>query len=217
MGVKAKEKYHLKDGSVVPGTTTITGELGWSKNSLVSWANKLGLRGIETRKFTDDKAMIGTLAHSFVLAEMKGEQPDTSDYTLNQINQAKNCLASYNEWKAKRKIEPIIVEQMLVSERHRYGGTPDFFGKVDEIFTLVDYKTGKGIYPEYTIQVAAYRNLLMELDHNVENVRILSIPRGEDESFSEKILFDRELEAGWEIFKNCLTIYNLKGAVNKNE
>ena len=147
MTIKAKEKYHLKDGSIVPGTTTITGELGWNKNALISWSNKLGLKGIESRKFVDDKAMIGKLAHSFVLAELKDEEVDTKDYTLNQINQAENCLKSYQEWRSKRKIEPIIIEQGLVSENFKYGGAPDFFGKVDDVFSLTDYKKGSGIYP----------------------------------------------------------------------
>ena len=216
MAIKAKQKYRLADGTVVPGTTTIVGEIAWNKGVLISWANKLGLNGIEARKFVDDKALIGSLAHALVLSELKGEKPDTSDYTANQIRQAENCLASYKEWRKGKVIMPVIVEEMLVSEDLRYGGTPDFYGEVDGVLTLVDYKTGKGIYSEATLQVAAYRNLIQEKGHPVKGVRILNIPRSDDEAFSEKILTDKELDAGWEIFKHLLCIWKLKGAVKRD-
>ncbi len=215
MAIKAKEKYRLEDGTVVPGTTTIIGELGWNKNVLVAWANKLGLNGQEARKFVDDKAAIGSLAHAFVLAEHKGEQPDTADYTANQIELAKNCLKSYYEWVKGKKIEPILVEAMLVDEDLRYGGTPDFYGNVDGVPTLLDYKTGRGIYAEYTIQVAAYCNLITLKGHKIDNVRILSIPRADDEAFSEKIISLKELHAGFEIFKHLRAIWDLKGALKR--
>jgi len=215
MGVKAKEKYRLENGDIVPGTTTILQELGWNKNTLVSWANRLGLLSIEARGFVDDKASIGKLAHAFVLAEFKSEQPNTEDYTAKQIELAKNCLSSYREWKEKRKVEPILIEKELVSEEFKYGGTPDFFGKIDEVLTLMDYKTGKGIYPEYIIQVSAYHNLIKEKGHEIQEIRILSIPRASDESFSEKIVKEDEIKAGFEIFKHLLAVYNLKGAIKK--
>lgn len=211
---KPKEKYVLADDSIVPGTTTVENELGWNKNILVGWANRLGLQGIESRKYVDDKADIGTLAHAFVLAELKGEQPDTADYTANQIRQAKHCLESYQQWKSPKKIEPILVETRLVSETYRYGGTADFYGKIDGVLTLLDYKTGKGIWPEFAIQVAAYRQLLREHGREVNEVRILSIPRSEDESFSEKVFTERQLNAGWEIFKHLLGIWGLKREIN---
>src|SRR3990167_3634921 len=133
MAIKAKQKYFLADGSVCPGVTTIVGGLGWNKNMLVAWANRLGLNGQESRLYVDDKARIGTLAHAFVLADLGGEQPDTKDYTANQINLAKNCLKSYNGWKQGKKIEPLIVEKRMVSEVLGCGGTPDFYGKIDGV------------------------------------------------------------------------------------
>jgi hypothetical protein len=216
MAIKAKQKYFLADGSVCPGVTTIVGELGWNKNMLVAWANKLGHNGQESRKYVDDKAMIGTLAHAFVLADLGGETPDTKDYTANQIDLAKNCLKSYNGWKQGKKIEPLIVEKRMVSEVLGCGGTPDFYGKVDGVLTLVDYKTGKGgCYPEYIVQVSTYAAMLEEAGNKVDDIRVLNIPRSDDESFGEKIITENERKAGFEIFKHALAIYRLKSAVRK--
>jgi hypothetical protein len=215
---KPKEKYRLSTGEVCPGVTTICGQLGWNKNALVMWANRLGMKGIDANKFKDDKAEIGSLAHSMVLAEISGTEVDTSDYTQKQIDLAKNCLKSYHEWSKGRKIEPIVVEKMIVSEEMKFGGTPDFYGKIDGVTTLNDYKTGSGIYDEYVIQVAAYAHLLKESGNNhIENVMILNIPRTDDESFQVRVITESQLKAGFEIFKHLLGVYWLKNAIKKEE
>lgn len=215
MAIKAKLKYFLKDGSPCPGVTTITGELGWNKNMLVAWANKLGLNGIESRRYVDDKASIGTLAHAFVLADLGGAEPDTRDYTSNQIDLAKNCLKSYIGWKAGKDIKGVLVEKRIVSESYRCGGTPDFYGKINGVFTLVDYKTGKGFYPEHIVQVSAYAALLEEIGHKVDDIRGLNIPRSADENFSEHHVTPEERKAGFEIFQHCLEIYKRKSILKR--
>jgi hypothetical protein len=214
---KAKERYRLEDGSVCPGVTTITGQLGWNKQMLINWANKLGLKGLDANKYRDDKADIGTLAHSMILANLNNEKCDISEYTPKQTSLAENCLLSYNEWAKGRKIEPLVVEKMLISEELRFGGTPDFWGRVDGLYTLVDYKTGKGIYPEYIIQVSAYNHLLKEKGNESHKVMILNIPRSEDESFQERIITEKQLSVGWQIFKHLLSIYWLKNVITKED
>ena len=207
---KAHTKYYLKDGTLVPGTTTITGELGWGKSALIAWANNLGLKGLSSAKFRDDKAEIGTLAHGLILENHGGEKFDTSDYSKNQIDSAENSVISYYEWLKGKKLEPILVEKPLISEQHKFGGTPDNYCKLDGISTLLDYKTGKGIYLEHWIQVAGgYNLLLLETGHQVEQIMILNIPRTEDESFQQKVINANQAEICEKIFLKCLDIYNL--------
>ena len=97
-----------------------------------------------------------------------------------------------------------------MSEVYFYGGMADIYAKVDDSLELIDLKTGSGIYPEMIIQVAAYRQLLLENGHSVDSVRILNIPRTGDESFVEKKISKAHLGVAWKIFKNCLSIYQLK-------
>ena len=137
--------YTDTEGTRLPGVTTITEELGWTKQVLISWANKLGLKGIESSKYVDDKASIGTLAHQMVLDHLQGKKTETSDFSANQIIQAENCLLSYFAWEKGKVIEPLLLETPLVHEVLRFGGTCDFYGKIDGKLTLGDYKTGKGI------------------------------------------------------------------------
>ena len=71
-------------------------------------------------------------------------------------------MLSYYAWKNSNKVEPILLEQSMVSEVYQYGGRFDFVGKVNGFLTLADFKTGKGIYPEFFYQLAAYNQMLWE-------------------------------------------------------
>jgi len=203
---KAHIVYKLEDGTKVPGVTTVLGVL--NKPALVIWANRLGLQGIDSSKYTDEMAQIGTLAHQMILDYFKKAETDTSDYSKNQIDLAENCLLSFWEWEKKHEIEVILAEQAFVSELYGFGGTLDCFCKLDGELTLVDFKTGKALYPEHEYQVAAYCHLLQENDYKVDGVRILRIGRDETEGFDERVIYDAQI--GWTIFRHCLGIYELQ-------
>lgn len=203
---KAHIRYKLADGKVVPGATTITGLL--NKPQLIRWANKLGLEGIDSSKYTDEAAAVGTLAHAMVQAHLVGEKVDTNMFSPVQVELAENSLLSFFEWWSRHDIEPIICEVPMVSEKHKYGGTVDCYCKMDGVPTLLDFKTGKHIYDEYFVQVAAYKELLVERGHPVERVQILRIGRDETEGFEERAITDTTKY--FKIFTNLLEVYYLR-------
>jgi hypothetical protein len=205
---KAKAGYYLADGSRVPSVTTILGVI--AKPALIKWANNLGLKGIDSTKYVDALAAVGTLAHDMILANLRDTDPAAcgKDFDKATIDLAENCFLSFLNWKKPLDIEPILVEEALVSESLRFGGRMDFYGKINGKLTLMDFKTGKGIWPEHFYQLSAYRQLLIENDHAApEDHLVLNIPRTETESFDQKsrVVLVNE----WEIFKASLTIYTL--------
>jgi len=203
---RAHIRYKNQDGENVPGVTTVLGVL--NKPALVIWANRLGLQGIDSTKYRDEMADIGTLAHQMIVDYFKAEKTDTSEYSKSQIDLAENCLLSFWEWEKGHKIEVILAEVPLISQEYGYGGTIDCFCKLDGQPTLLDFKTGRAIYPEMFYQLAAYKQLLAEAGHLFEVSRILRIGRDLDEGFEERIVGD--LRKHFEIFKNCLSIYQLR-------
>lgn len=210
MKSKAHTRYKLPDGKRCPGVTTITGQLGWNKQILVNWANKKGLEGINTSKYVDDKAEIGTLAHKIVTDSLLGNTTCTDDYSMNQIKSAQNSADSFFNWARGKEIEPILIETPLIYERLKYGGTPDIYAKIDGEYELIDLKTSSRIYDEMVIQVTAYNMLLWEHGHSIEKTRILNIPRTSGESFIERDITNEAMNAAWEIFIKLLGIYKLK-------
>jgi hypothetical protein len=204
---RSHTRYYNKDGKLLPGVTTILGIL--NKPALVPWANQLGLAGIQVQEYVDALALIGTGGHEMIMYHNKGLVWDNPNgYHADLVDKMENCFLSYLAWEKQHKVEPILCEAPLVSELHGYGGTVDMLAKVNGVDTIVDYKTGKAIYPEHLYQVAAYRTLLEENGHFVANVRILQIGRDETEGFSEKTLDTTTRE--WMIFQHCLLIYQLQ-------
>lgn len=203
--VKAHTRYINSNGDYVVGVTTVLNVL--DKPNLVSWSNRLGLQGIDSTKFKDKMADIGTITHLRILHELKGTEPDLSEYSQADIKASENCMMSYHSWSKIHQLKPICIEVPQVSDRYGYGGTPDFIGLVDGRMEIIDYKTGNGIYGSAYYQVAAYRQMAHELGHQVEHARILRIGRSADEGFEERLItkFDDEFQ----LFLRCLEIYNL--------
>lgn len=206
--VLAHQRYHLADGTQVPGVTTVLGVL--DKPYLVAWANRMGLQGIDSRKYTDEAASVGTLAHYLVECELAGVEPELMDYTPNQLERAQHSLSHFHQWRAQHDLDPVLVEAQLVSERYRFGGTVDCIAWLDGVLTLMDNKTSSGIYDEHKWQVSAYMALAHEHVQPCTGARILRIPRNGSEGLIEHVLSREELELGWRIFCHALQIYNLK-------
>lgn len=209
---QAHTKYIGLDGGQVPGTTTALNIL--NKPFLVPWANKLGLQGIDSTKYKDKMADIGTLAHLFIMNHLRGEETDTSDFSQNDVKLAKNCFASYLAWEKPHELKPVMIEKPLVSDKYHYGGTPDCLGFLDDELVLIDFKTGKAIYPEMMYQLAAYSQLVREQDHVIKKARILRIGRDDNEGFEERTISNLDRE--FEVFLHCLSIYNLQKELKRN-
>jgi len=204
---RAHITYRLKDGSIVPGVTTVLGVL--NKPALPRWANKLGLQGIDIDKYVDDKAAIGTLAHEMIADYLRGRETDTREYSTFQIDQAENAVLSFFEWEKSHPIKPILVEEPLVSEQYRFGGTIDCLGQINGSLCLLGLKTSGGIFPEMLTQEVAYRQLLSEHGYpDIDKVVILRIGRTADEGFEERLV--NHMDKRWQIFLDCLDIYQLQ-------
>jgi hypothetical protein len=168
------------------------------------------LDGVNSAKYRDEKGMVGTLAHAMILSDLRGEKPDAYDNSQREIDQAENAYLKFCSWRKAHELEPILVETPLVSELLRFGGTPDYYGKVDGILTLLDFKTGASIYAEHWFQIAAYGMLLEERGYHVDQRILLNIGRDETENFVEAKRSGPALEDEVLIFRCCLDIYNAK-------
>lgn len=179
--------YRLKDGTRVPGVTTITGVM--DKPALVRWANNLGLQGIDSSKYVDALANAGTLAHYLAECMLVSQTPDQSyldEFSKVDIDRAETSLIKFLDWMKEHQVEVLGRELQLVSERHRFGGTCDIYARIDGVPTLVDIKTCKALYgatDEKWTQLAGYHLLLEENDYDVAEDYILRIGRAEEEGF----------------------------------
>ena len=200
-----KNIYKLKDGTLVPGVTTIINQL--DKPQLVNWAWKLGKEGKDWREERDSAGDIGTLTHALVMNYWTGEKVDLSGYTLEQCDKAQACAEKIHSWTDLKDIEPILVEIPLVSEVYKFGGQPDLYARVRDKNRLIDVKTSNNIYDSHWLQNAAYGILARAVrGFKVDEHQILWLPK--DNRFGCPIRTDLRKEK--KIFKNLLEIYRLR-------
>ena len=156
--------YFLKDGTRVPGTTTVIGRFKESA-ALIYWAYNRGKDGLELYESRDKAAELGTIVHEMVEAYVK-----TGLYQLPPANiaswDAEQVLSAYNafmEWFESNKFSIVEQEVQLVSEVHKYGGTPDAIALDGKgRLVLLDWKTSDNVYSDHLVQLGAYRMLWNE-------------------------------------------------------
>lgn len=170
--------YRAADGKRVPSVTTVIGVI--AKPYLVAWGNKLGLQGINSTEFVNEAAGAGTIAHAAIEAAFKGVPMDPAliaEFSDEERAAGRIAWANFKKWRATHEVEPIFLERQVVSETMRVGGTVDLYARVDGRRCVVDFKTSERVYESHLVQLAAYRALLEETGHEVDEVRVVLVPR----------------------------------------
>ena len=212
---KVHTVYKTANEIRVPGVTTILSVI--NKPALVKWANGLGLQGIDSTKYVDETARVGTLAHEMIQEYLNGPRWDRTAFNPGQIDLAENAILSFYEWERinNYKMTTEHIELPLVSEKFRYGGTIDWYGSINGEKWLVDIKTSKGLFPEHVYQVSAYYNLLLENNYPVDGARLLRVGRAEDEGFDDHVIDIPQLNKAWEVFLAAFALYRAQQAFER--
>ena len=170
--------YFNKDGKEVPSATTILKIL--NKPAIATWANCLGFKQLKLKDVLDDSADFGTLVHEIISAHIKGHY-----YIYCPNGRVPRCkllaaLDNFLKWYNNNDIKPILSEEEFTSDL--YGGTVDFYGKVNGKYTIVDFKTSKKIRITMFFQLALYTKLLEENGYKVEQVGIVLCNEKKDDT-----------------------------------
>lgn len=216
---RPKGGYRLKDGTKVPGVTTIIGRFKDS-GALMWWAFSQGQaaeRGEISSLYDkrDQAADAGTLAHSLVEAHIYGyEQPDIPDDEIGKL--ARQGFESYLKWSEGNNIRIIEQEIELVSENHKFAGCVDAIGvNDDDQLCVLDWKTSNGVYPDYVIQIAAYGQLWNENNPKTPITGGYHLCRFSKDKADFAHHFWTELDDAWEQFKLFRKAYDLDKIIKK--
>jgi hypothetical protein len=101
---------------------------------------------------------IGTAVHAGIewylrteLGEDAGPEPQLPDA-------AAWALESWKDWAQSVRLEPLTIERVVYCGACGYAGTLDLYARVSGVVTVLDWKSGKAIYPEALLQNVAYRH-----------------------------------------------------------
>lgn len=187
-----KHRYKI-NGKVANGVTTALGVI--AKPHLIYWAaNKAAdyvkenltpgqaLDEIQIQSLIDGARYahrqhkagasdMGTYVHNWIEAFVNGENPEMP---VSEVLQ--RPIKEFIKFWERKKPEVVACERMLCSPKHNLAGTADLICRVDGKLTVMDWKTGSGIYPEMFLQMAAYAIMLEEEypDQKVEQLYVVN-------------------------------------------
>lgn len=162
---------YLLDGYRAPGVTSVIGLL--DKPALVGWAAKTTaafavenwdtlaklpitdrLTRLEKARFGQNRTAIirGHRLHAMGEALAKGE-------TVDVPAEHRDAVEAYARFLDDWQLETVATEIPCAHGEYRYAGTLDLIAESPKLGrVLLDLKTGKGVYSETALQLAAYRN-----------------------------------------------------------
>jgi len=141
-------------------------------------------------KAGDIGSEIHSMAEWVLRSELKqevGPEPELSDG-------AQQGFVAWDDWRQSVNLVPLLIEQTVYSDKHKYAGTLDLLCEMDlppldidgnpthlegRGHVMADWKSGKAIYVEARMQTAAYREALVEMGHAPKNVHgmVVRVPK----------------------------------------
>lgn len=102
----------------------------------------------------DSPSVIGDIVHNWIDRRVKGSSPSHEEVAAAPQT-AKWMWNSFLKFEDYYKPEYTASEFTVWSDTYGYAGTGDLGLRINGLHVLVDTKTGKGVYPEAGMQVAA--------------------------------------------------------------
>lgn len=157
--------YHTPIG-ILPSVTTIMRAI--PNPNLEAWKS----RTPDWREISARAAEIGTKTHRIIECYLKDEPLDPLYCT-----EIEKPFSAFQDWHCSRGFELIDSERMIWSAK-RYAGTVDLIGYLNGELHLIDLKTSKAVYPDYLLQLAAYRTGYEErTGDNIDSMGILRLDK----------------------------------------
>lgn len=165
------------DGEPAIGVTTAINK-GVPKPALVNWAatlvaeaavdqrdeweSKTPFQAVEwlrrrPNERRDSLSVRGVQIHSHAQRLMAGEDVDVPEEHIGHVDA---CIAFLEDFQVEYQYSEVNVFHVGVRKQAPaiyYAGTADLIALIDNVTWLLDFKTGKGVYGDTALQLAAYR------------------------------------------------------------
>lgn len=107
---------------------------------------------IKKEKAADVGIQVHDWVEKFIKAKSKKEWPE-----IPKDPQVFNGITAFLKWVEEYEVKFISSEKLVYSKKYKYAGIMDAEAIIKRKLCVIDFKTGKAIYPEMRFQVAAYQ------------------------------------------------------------
>lgn len=230
--MNGRHQYFV-DGEKRPSVTAITGVI--DKPALVSWASKITAKYLaahieELRKpITPDReyeifknaraaadvekqaaADIGTQLHDTIKAHWLRQGVDLKVLKPEVLK----TFQAFLQWESEHNLKIVAVEQM-VCHSFGYAGRLDAVAECDNVLTILDWKTGGGIYAEALLQISAYALAWQDMTkQEIKAGKVIRFGKLDGKIDTFDLTFDFMLEC-FEAFIHAHGIYTWKNPIDK--
>ena len=132
----------------------------------------------------------------------------------------KDQIRAYKTWEKETGFRCLRTEVKVKSESAQYAGSLDLVGKIGNELFIIDIKTSKQIWPEYLLQLSAYKFGFLEANSLLDvNIGVLRIDKKEElaewhpyeeNEYNEGITEFLQLCVDWHQKHNTRTEFNKK-------
>lgn len=179
------------DGIEYPSVTTILGVLD-KGDALLGWAARcatqyvrinherlgidkaLDLASSHWKEAREEAADIGSEIHGLIHKYIKFGRDATGSYRP----EVERGFLAFLEWEKTHEINWLDTEITVVSRIHGFAGTLDALCLFEGKKYLIDFKSSKGFYDGFDMQLAAYRLGAAECGKETEGCGILRLDKG---------------------------------------
>lgn len=207
--------YQRGEDTYYPSVTTILSAFPVDPFFL-EWLTETGKNSEIIRQ---KAAREGSMVHDAIEKLCKGE-------TIEWTNDYGNAKYPLNVWQMILKFkdfydtyhpETICNEQFVFSDEYQFAGTADYLCKLDGKIWLLDWKTSNAVHPSYMLQLAAYRQALLETKGiDIDKAGVCWLKAATRKHSEKKGVYQGEgwqikeasnLEESWEAFKHTQFLY----------
>jgi len=149
--------YSLDKQTYYPSVTTVISGALPKSAGFYQWLKQMGQEADQVGREAMDR---GSRIHNAIEVLLKGEVVEWDDlvYDLQEWQQINRFVEFYERFTPEIKYP----ELPLVSNELRVGGTIDMPCILNGELWIIDHKTGKDLYDDYNLQLAAYASMYHE-------------------------------------------------------
>src|SRR5262252_837987 len=150
-------------------------------------------------------SVIGTAVHAGIEWQLRTTLGEDAGPEPSLPEAAAWALESWKDWASSVALEPLAIERTVYCDACSYAGTLDLYARVKEVLTVLDWKSGKAIYPEAFLQNVAYRHAAKRLGMPSVQGLIVRLPKLLDDPAWEVMAVPEAL--GLEAFLAALRLW----------
>ena len=122
-------------------------------------------------------AAIGTAVHAGIEWHLRTRLGEDAGIEPRLPEAAIWAVESWKDWARGVDLQPLAIERAVYCELCGYAGTLDLYARVAGVFSVIDWKSGRAIYPEAFLQNVAYRHAAERLGLPSEQGLIVRLPK----------------------------------------